>query len=164
MGDLVAFLKARLDEDEAAANAAPGERWQSFTEDDIAGASVYDDQWLLLNPAHYDHDNPLSNKPGATGPQYIQRARNELAAHIARHDPARVLREVAAKRAILELHKVETHYVESRDDDYRPIKVPDVECHVCGWASDVDGSGCETLRIVASVYRDHPDYRAEWKP
>lgn len=99
--NLTEFLTARLDEDEAMAKAAPGNAWQAFGEADVAGAAVYDEQWVLLNPVRYDHDNALSSKPGATGPQYIQRSRDELCAHIARHDPARVLRDVAAKRAIL---------------------------------------------------------------
>lgn len=138
--DLVAFIRDRLNEDEVAAKAAPGENWQAFTEDDIAGASVYDEQWVLLYPQRYEHDNPLSNKPGATGPQYIQRARDELAAHIARHDPARVLREVAAKRRILQARQ------EQIDDD------PYI------WlAGDV------LLRALASVYSDHESYRDEWR-
>jgi hypothetical protein len=58
MDDLIAFLQARLDEDERSAHA-----------------------WL-----------PFGNPDAA--------ARD----HIARHDPGRVLAEVAAKRAILDLH------------------------------------------------------------
>ena len=84
--------------------------------------------------------------------------------HALRHDPARVLREVAAGRKILALHQISTTYVDSRDDDYRPIKIPEVQCFVCGWASDAAGSACETLRLLAAVYSDHPDYREEWKP
>lgn len=70
--------------------------------DDVAGASVYDEQWVLLYPHHYDHDIALSAEPGATGPMYIERARDELCAHIAAHDPASVLARIAADRKILE--------------------------------------------------------------
>lgn len=153
--DLAEFIAARLDEDEAAAEAAPGAAWTAHTEDDIAGASVYDEQWVLLYPERYDHDNALSNRPGATGPQYIQRARNELAAHIARHDPARVLREVAAKRAILARHK--------------PLQGVYGSC--CAWCSDdVDAPRlnkpwpCEDVRDLVTAWSDHPDFSGDWKP
>jgi hypothetical protein len=99
----------------------------------------------LLYPEHYDHDNALSDKPGATGPMYIERSRDELCAHIARHDPARVLREVAAKRAIL------ARYEE------RPANLGD---------SLQQGQECMGLlyamEALAAVYSDHPDYDPEW--
>lgn len=75
---------------------------------------------------------------------------------------ARAVGEVKAKRAILALHQTETTYCESRDDDFRPIKIPEVQCFVCGWASDVEGSACETLRLLAAVYRTHADYDPAW--
>ncbi len=77
-------------------------------------------------------------------------------------DPARVLREVAAGRAILALHRIEVTFAESQDDDYRPVKIPEVQCFVCGWASDVEGSACETLHLLAAIYGDHPGYQQEW--
>ena len=146
MSDLVAFLTARLDEDEAAAKAAPGSEWQAFTEDDVAGASVYDEQWLLLYPQRYSHDNKLSNKRGATGPRYIECTRDELAAHIARHDPARVLREVEAKRRILAAElDCETFHGNCHQRD------PEHPAH------------CPTLAALAGAYAGHPDYEEAWK-
>jgi hypothetical protein len=77
----------------------------------------------------------------------------EVMPHIARHDPARVFREVAAKRAILARHPVD----------------PYGACEGCGygrWDGDTpwvsDAEECPELRIVASVWSDHPDYRTEW--
>jgi hypothetical protein len=149
VNDLIAFLNARMDEDEAAAKAAPGRTWRSFTEDDVAGASVYDEQWVLLYPERYDNDDKLSSRPAATGPQYIERARDELAAHIARHDPARVLHEVRAKRAILARHAPGGN---SGTD--------------CLWCSE-DNAGyrwpCPDVRSLAAVYSEHSDYRHEWE-
>jgi hypothetical protein len=113
--DLVAFLRARLDEDEAVARDWPDEM---------------DVRWYKV-------------------PTYT---------------PARVLREVEAKRAIVDLHQLETAYLESRDDDYRPIKIPEVQCYICGWVSDLEGWACQTLRALAAVYRDHPDYDPAWRP
>jgi hypothetical protein len=58
---------------------------------------------------------------------------------------ARVLREVEAKRRILELHRP--------DDPDRP------ECVTCGprWP-------CRTVEALTSAYADHPDYHEEWRP
>lgn len=67
--------------------------------------------------------------------------------HIARHDPARVLAECAAKRVIVALY----------DDLLR------------GEVDHRDASGLgaslmhsDVIRALAAVYADHPDYRSEW--
>jgi len=66
----------------------------------------------------------------------------DVTAHIARHDPARVLREVAAKRAIL------------AECEPRPgIGIVAIEL-----------AAQRILRHLAAVWNDHPDYRPEWKP
>ena len=46
--DAVAWLRQQIEADKATAEAALGKHWQSFTEDDVAGASVYDEQWVRL--------------------------------------------------------------------------------------------------------------------
>lgn len=60
-------------------------------------------------------------------------------AHVARHSPARVLAESAAKRAMF------PHLM--------------IEDHRLGYCDR-----CMVLRLLASVYADHPDYRPEWAP
>jgi hypothetical protein len=60
-------------------------------------------------------------------------------------DPARVLREVAAKRALVEDH----------DDQH--------EC-ATGRPYDFPYIGCNVLRYMAAVHSGHPDYRPEWQP
>src|SRR5690349_1270697 len=100
MDDLTEFIKARLDEDEAAARAAE--------HNDGPGTL----EWRVGGPRHLTFDNHRSEdyvSVFAGGWDRILIARDEvrgapLAKHIARHDPARVLREVAAKRAILNAH------------------------------------------------------------
>jgi hypothetical protein len=52
--------------------------------------------------------------------------------------PARIHAECEAKRRIVGLHP----------------------CDNCGAAFDP----CETLRLLALPYADHPDYREEWRP
>jgi hypothetical protein len=88
--------------------------------------------------------------------------------HIAAHDPARVLREIEAKRRIVAVHALA---VEKQDappfDPYTGKPSPDeyaVTCAVCGWASDDPTSGCLTLRLLALPYADRPGYREEWAP
>lgn len=56
-------------------------------------------------------------------------------------------REVAAKRAILAEHAT------------RNWKIDD-GVHDCQWAT----WPCRTLRLLAAVWNDHPDYRQEWAP
>lgn len=86
------------------------------------------------------------------------------------HDPARVLREVAAKQRVLERHR------EVREDDHegwlwsewnasRGVSQPCLGCWVSG---DPDSpvtehvENCPELRDLAAIYADHPDYRQEW--
>ena len=135
--NLIAFLRARLDEDERIARApTPGhEIWAATETESVAGPAVYDDQWRLVSGPMYDHNNPLSNRDGATGPAYIND--DALMEHIARHDPARVLREVEAKRRIVAMYERGMGYDQALTD---------------------------SLRLLALPYADHPDCRAEWRP
>jgi hypothetical protein len=85
--------------------------------------------------------------------------------HSRRHDPARVLREVEAKREIVKLHgpdrRLENWYWTER------------KCTECGhlWHRIVPGrpsteigpeTGCATLRLLALPFAEHPDYQQEW--
>lgn len=74
--------------------------------------------------------------------------------------PARVLAECAAKRRIVALHS-ETS--EMRDyGNWEPHL-----CRSCGGQgyNDFDGIAypCDTIKALASVYADHPDFREEWR-
>ncbi|MEW2351458.1 DUF6221 family protein [Streptomyces sp. NPDC006684] len=80
-------------------------------------------------------------------------ADNLDAAHITRHDPVRTLAEVEAKRALLELH----HEVED------PQEMQDF-CATCDVTGKYPEYPCQTLRLLALPYADHPDYREEWRP
>jgi hypothetical protein len=59
----------------------------------------------------------------------------------------RVLREVAAKRAMLNMH-------------YEVA----VDLPWCAECETVRGFPCRTLKHLAAVYSDHPDYQDGWKP
>jgi hypothetical protein len=78
------------------------------------------------------------------------------------YDPARALREVAAKRSILAEHG---HYradynVTARTDLDAPFGCS--TCHIGNDGDMYDGGWCTTLRALAAIWSDHPDYRAEW--
>jgi hypothetical protein len=71
--------------------------------------------------------------------------------YLALADPARVLREVAAVRAIVAEH---------------PIDYFGSCCQCCGQDDNTGGLvgpwPCETLRLLASLDSDHVEFRAEW--
>ena len=136
MGDLVAFLRARLDEDEAVADAASGPEWG-----DVSPTQPF----TVFDVAAYRNNKTLRTAGAIAG---VERAEDRV--HIARHDPARVLREVEAKRALL--------------DEYASVAVNDLPEggyeYATGWAN---GLGL-AVRYAAAAYADHPDYRPEWAP
>ncbi|WP_017602307.1 DUF6221 family protein [Nocardiopsis lucentensis] len=97
----------------------------------------------------YGDEGPMKTlDPGAFGMQYNPDIPGLIV------DGRRVLREVKAKRAILAEHSEEGR------GDHRG-------CNGCGWCpgdevrrNDIDE--CPTLRALASVYADHPDYDQTW--
>jgi hypothetical protein len=76
--------------------------------------------------------------------------------HIARHDPARVLREVEAKRAVID------RYLSIQSYAARPY---DAECTTPEEATRRDGylhALDVVMRGFATIWRDHPDFDPEW--
>jgi hypothetical protein len=133
-GELVTWLRAQLDEDERVARAAGG-------------------KWGNGLPATI-HPNPTVFRTVTRGAGVVCGSiLSEDAEHIARHDPARVLREVAAKRAVVELlahdapHSVVTG--QAQREDFRD-----------GWQFAVRDALC----LLALPYASHPGYRPEWAP
>lgn len=86
--DLIAFVKARLDEDEAAAKAEGGKRWEARS----PGGQL--PPGLTAGPGVFLRSSEIGRLASTNT--------RDHAAHIARHDPARVLREVAATRVLLD--------------------------------------------------------------
>jgi len=128
MDDLAAFITARLDEEAAEASLIggggfPAPKWT--TEPSRSGS------WVVLRET--DDATPIG---------YISVGRNEHE-HITRHDPARALREVAAKRIIVRGITAALPLLPYGDPAYQ-----DALLHI--------------LRTMAAVWSDHPDYRAEW--
>lgn len=92
---VIAFLRARIAEDEAAAKAASRGPW---TVNDESYPDYVSDA---------DHNQIIAGgRWGGEGSVFDTEAD---ALHVVRHDPARVLREVAAKRAILDWYEPGEH-------------------------------------------------------
>jgi hypothetical protein len=163
--DLVAFLAARLDEDEAAAREATAGPWE--WEQEIKDPAEWGDDGLhLVSKAVTWMDSggggphPTVVLSGWGHDAWGLNVEDGDKAHIARHDPARVLRDVAAKRAILAEYKESLQFpydlpegiADGRDDDERERDAYLIDL--------LDG----VVRHLAAVYSGHPGYREEWKP
>lgn len=109
MDELVAWYRACLDDDERAAKEATPGRWAP------SGHSVITSD-----------DIEIADVP------------RDDATHIARHDPAAVLADIAAKKKLLAALEDMTQ------DDYNP------------WAWN-------HIAILASAYRHRPGWRTDWE-
>jgi hypothetical protein len=157
--DINEFLEARIAEDEAAAEEATSGPWEWTAETSEWGDCGPNLETVAKLPPYPDGSaSPVTMVIGSWGHDA-----NGISiedgdkAHIVRHDPARVLAECAAKRAIMAEHGLYDHSTK----DY---------CETCvdWWKSEL-GEGpppvawpCPTLRAVAAVYKDHPDYQQAW--
>lgn len=139
MDDLVKFIQERTDEDERIAKAATSPPWSAD------GMSVR------------GHERPYADSTGRATVLVVRHTWPQESAHIIRHDPARTLREVEMVRAILAEHATVTAAFSGQI------------CRVC-WTTRKEGPlegdpyPCRTLRLVAAIWSDHPDYKEEWKP
>lgn len=145
---LTEFLTLRLDEDEAVARSAvlTDGRWRAWIEGE--GANFGGDDVILTD----GEDLYVSG----CGPKTLR--------HIARHDPARVLADVAAVREVLGLHSV------PEPDQFVVYDESLKQCRTCGPGdhyaaqdyADQYSYPCDTLRVLARPYADHPDYDPAW--
>lgn len=94
MDDLIAWFRSVLDDEEKAARAAAvrGERWQPLGPASSEPAERR--TWVVASTA------TAASVPAAPGG-----GESAIAAHIARHDPAAVLADVEAKRALLDVYE-----------------------------------------------------------
>lgn len=147
MDDLIAFVTARLDEDETEAKAAAavaGPDWHHKLFLDLDGAATT----MIVSAA----GSPLADT--------LHRDDEEMAPFIARHDPGRVLREVGAKRAVIAIHDPSRHPDDPSSVRWCPVCITGRHGYPEEWGDDP--YPCLTLRQLAAVWSDHPDYRQEW--
>lgn len=128
MDDLIAFLKAQLDEDEASARQAPGPTWEHRQIRDEVGGEivVFEDYIAVADP---DRNTVV-----------LSDVDDDVRPFVLRHDPARVLRDVEAKRRLLQ--RAESDLA---DDQW-------------------DEAAQETVKVLALPYADREGYREEWRP
>ncbi|MDJ0405865.1 DUF6221 family protein [Rhodococcus erythropolis] len=146
---IVEFLEARIAEDEAVAQDAGARamEWRSSNGSVAGGGKPYVDDW--------SEDEPLTQYGGEVTIVYDEGWPEDVEAeHIARQDPDRILREVAAKRKIINDHRVGSWYVYT-DDDTRA-------CETCG--DSTVRWPCATIGALAAIFSDHPDFNEEWRP
>lgn len=135
---LVDFLRARLD-DEQTARAAGG-------------------RWLVLPGKNWVTAPSAKQQPDPDHRVAVAPRTKELI-HIARHDPARVLREVDAKRDLIRLA---FEYAASVDEEWGCGHNADqIAAGHCAWLRPDE---LTTLRLLALPYQAHPDFRPEWAP
>jgi hypothetical protein len=118
--DLVQWLRDRLDEDERIAREAAGN---------------YESGGRWWEDGRFGSDGVVADERGSVV-VYRTGVGRQHAAHIALHDPARVLREIDTKRRILD-----TLVEEGGDRMFADI-----------------------FRLLALPYADQPGYREEWQP
>lgn len=152
---LVAFLKARLDMDAEIAAGAPRGPWRNApTARHHATASGRSEE------AVFGQDGLRVATTGEPADR-----RNLVAAeYIARHDPARTLREVEAKRMIVDAHGRDHECIsltgsgDTNAVDGKPWALWELE-----HTADAE-TPCFVLRALVLPYADHPDYLPEWRP
>lgn len=145
MDDLVQWLTAQLDADERIARAAC---WCDDAATWCAAESEYGTPSRPGGPRWYIEDSMEDGVITTVDPQAS--ADEGVARHIAAHDPARVLREIEAKRKLL--RRALTGIGCGQDH-------PGMDVHHDGGHRD-EG----TLRLLASVYDDRPGYQEAWRP
>lgn len=128
---LVEFVTARLDEDERVALAAAPGPWT---------ANAECDEVLAVDGIHVADGFSLS---GAQLRATVD--------HIARHDPASVLRDVAAKRMVVAAW---ASYDEATPYNERAALLVDGAKRAMACA----------IFAFAKTYADHPDYDESWRP
>lgn len=152
--DPAQWLRDQLDEDERIARAAcEGAKGEWRHVGDEHGAFVIGDH---NGGAEVCHDEGYPTLEQAT--------------HIAEHDPARVLREIEAKRAIVDayLPPGEDPHPGEPCINYEGQDPADYDQFDSCWRH-VEASKRllhhdYVLRLLASVYADRPGFREEWRP
>lgn len=132
-----AFVRAQLDEDEQAAQAAASERGGG------EWTAALDPEDMTSVTGRYEAGDPAGWR---ALPVIVDPDEHATSVHIARQDPARVLRRISADRRTLKLH-----------DRAHECSVYDEHTHeVDGYRFILDGETCTTVWLLAEAY-GHPD-------
>ena len=141
--DLVAFVHARIEDDENAARAA-----------------------LIMDNGNWyvERDGPSHGTSVRTwGTVHSSSTQLDIAVHIARHDPARVLDEVEVKRRIINRHREALTTAARFQADYENSQAIELLKLAHEW-DNIAGLLKGPVLDIASVFSGHPDYRPECRP
>jgi hypothetical protein len=147
MDDLITWLRTQLDRRERQALAASPGLWRPNAEHDEVVAA---------------DDVTVADGFALSGPQL-----RATVDHIADNDPDAVLREVEAKRRLVELHQPANPDDEPREGTPGWPGRPWHYCRTCGSGEAYEYPTdwpCATVRLLALPFSDRPGYREEWKP
>jgi hypothetical protein len=142
MTDIIAFISARLDDDEAYA---------------LEAAKEFGPDWIEIWSGEIDLSANLPDRQPPAGRHWdahVQTNDSRVSRHMVRHDPARVLAEVKAKRAIVARHSTGIVYGSwptyggEREELWRFCELLHDECE---------------LPLLAAIYADHPEYDPAWR-
>lgn len=138
--DLVAWLRAQLDERERVARAAANSLRCGCHPGSHPGAWTANDARVTTE---------LHDVAGGEGwPASIG---DDVAQHIALNDPASVLADVEAKRRILDEYEM---WAEDDDDDYEHAQA----------AATSAAALLVVIKLLALRHAGSPGYRDEWRP
>ncbi|WP_030757312.1 DUF6221 family protein [Streptomyces sp. NRRL F-5135] len=139
MTGLPEWLRAQLDEDERIARAATAGPWRHNPDKHhrIVGTSLLEEA-VFAGPSGDD-----AICVAATG-ETDDRQSTKDAIHIAAHAPTRVLREIDAKRRLLDWLERKNEWA--------------LDNNLWSWDDD------EALLLLALPYADRPGYLPEWRP
>jgi hypothetical protein len=155
VSDIADFLRARYRQEAHVARLIAEKTGSEHWKADWRRLSYNDfDARVVAGP-----DNPVFDGYGTVG----------AAEFVSGYSPARVLADLAAKLALVDLHALEVEKANTpRYDPHTGQPRPEefnVTCAVCGWSSDNPASGCSTLRVLAQPFAGHPDHKGEeWAP
>jgi hypothetical protein len=139
--DLVEWLRAQLDEDERVANAATEGPWRVTIRSDSPYAEDGEIHTVAVH-ARYRNDSSPEPYRVVTHGDFHEAIDRPDADHIVRWDPARVLREVEAKRRRLVRH--------------RPVTAADTDWVACSHCHTT--YPCDDIRDDLLPYSDRPGY------
>jgi hypothetical protein len=143
MDDLASWLTTQLDEDERVAREATGLRW---------GACDKTMPYLISDVDAYRSNRTLDSTIGRVAVAEAPEDRR----HIVAQDPARVLREIDAKRQTLAEYNAAGEAMDraARDGDTAQYNAARAERRVLDRA----------IRRDAAVHADRPGYLETWRP
>ena len=153
MDDLVQWLRAQLTIDAARAEDAAAVRGGHWSAQSLQSGRK--------EPRHY---------VGAASEAGVVRSDSEIMSgsaavvrHAAVHDPARVLREIDAKRQLVNAHSRPHECIALTGSGERSV-VDGQPWELWEPEHTNEHGPCTTLRLLALPYSDRPGYKDDWRP